>query len=404
MTKPKPAAVPLDIKHPLIDGGRMSISSGTSNKRLAAQRRAAVMVLLERGDRDAIRRLRRRELHIADVAAAVREGDWDRLLPPAAADETLQQAIDATLESKNANPKERTRSAYQVTANQLLAAFGGDTLLTRITTEDARGWLLGLKANGKPWAPRTINQRQALAGVIWRQAIQRREAAAERAGVRVKKLYDVWSAVEVPQVRPTRHVWFTGPELAHLLHTARGRPIAGMLAVGGLAGLRASEILQLRTGLDVDFEERRIRVQNRPGWTTKTHRSQRDVPMVPELYDILQEHVRLGLAGQRYFFRPAREDRPFSYEWFRDMASEAFKAAGFAYGGRGHNTLSLHSLRHTAATLLVQEGAQLVYVAQVLGDHISIVTDTYLHHAPSDLARTMALLSNALTTSTEGEK
>jgi len=63
-------------------------------------------------------------------------------------------------------------------------------------------------------------------------------------------------------------------------------------------GLRPGELCHLLLPDDLDIEKRLLRVRNKPrlGWQVKT-RNQREVPLVPELVELLRHHLAGRIAG-----------------------------------------------------------------------------------------------------------
>jgi site-specific recombinase XerD len=78
-----------------------------------------------------------------------------------------------------------------------------------------------------------------------------------------------------------------------------------------------------------------------------------------------------------------RDDRNFSQQ----VLIPALKAAGLKDRG-----ISLHDLRHTFASWLVQDGVSLVRVAELLGHASTTTTEIYAHLAPATKADIEAAL------------
>ena len=160
------------------------------------------------------------------------------------------------------------------------------------------------------------------------------------------------------------------------------RMIVSFLA---LSGLRIGECLALEKD-DVDLAGRVIRVNKTMDLITrqvtsgaKTYASNREVFIQDELYDLCKEirkyMTRMSLAcGFRsdLFFsdfdgNPVRYDRLNKY--FRENCERVLQ-----------RRLSLHSLRHTHASLLFEAGASLDAVSLRLGHSSSEITrEIYLH-------------------------
>ncbi|MNP23880.1 site-specific tyrosine recombinase XerC [compost metagenome] len=66
---------------------------------------------------------------------------------------------------------------------------------------------------------------------------------------------------------------------------------------------------------------------------------------------------------------------------FRTLKEDAFKATN----NPKFLTMTPHTLRHTAATLMARRGVSLWEVAGVLGNSAAVVEKTYAHHCPDHL-------------------
>ena len=390
----------IDLRHRRLRGGRLAISLDTKQKRIAEQREAAIRVLVDRGEWAALERLRDGTLHISDAHQAVRHGEWHRLVPPDLHAETLGQAVESKLQSVEATRAENTRQQYQTTGNLLIARFGADTLLVDISREDARRFLHDPQpsAGGRVWAPATQHTHATTAGAIWKDAAARRQEVGERAGVDLKPLRNIWSDVQLPELRPTRFAYLQQAEWQALSRAVEGRPVHALLALGCLAGLRQQEAAHLRTDIDVDLERRVLRIQSRGGqhpFRPKTRRGERDIPIPNALYRILVTHVESGFAGDRYFIRPVSGDRPLAGSTVIQWTREAFEAAGIRYGRHGDH-MTFHGLRHSFASALVQQNCQLILVAKLMGDDPAVVSRVYAHLLPENLEQAIAHIDTAL--------
>jgi integrase len=147
-------------------------------------------------------------------------------------------------------------------------------------------------------------------------------------------------------------------------------------------GMRRSELVYL-TWEDVDFDNKRIRIQSKPesGFHTKSYRP-RSVPMNPEL-----EKLLMDLPQQGKFIFDDGSDRPLHHPdtytcWFARILKKA-----------GIKAASLHSLRHTFASYLVMGGVDLRTVQELLGHSTLSVTEQYSHLSPDHRARAVGVLN-----------
>lgn len=147
-------------------------------------------------------------------------------------------------------------------------------------------------------------------------------------------------------------------------------------------GMRRSELVYL-SWEDVDFENKRIRIQSKPecGFHTKSYRP-RSVPMNPELKKLFMD-----LPQQGKFVFDDGKGRPLYHPdtytcWFARIVKKA-----------GVNGVSLHCLRHTFASYLVMGGVDLRTVQELLGHSTLTVTEQYSHLSPDHRSRAVGVLN-----------
>lgn len=346
--------------------------------------------LIDSGDLDIVARLTvpgPDRLHIATVTKAVAKGDVESLRTTRSAPITLGRTADRMRSAKEATKRGNTVKQVEVLLGQLEAAFGverdknkrivRDVDLTTITSEQCEAFL-----RAQAWAPRTQSVKRAYAKGLWQLAINTEAEDAERENRKPRIRHNPWARIETAEIVATRVIFLTAPERDAMLAKLAGTPLCAFMAVGYHAGLRVGEATHLRTGIDVDLTEGALRIQARPGmyeWAPKTKRGQRDVPINDALRAILEDHVARGFAGSRYFFRTPRTDKPLAgptaHNWWRD----AYTAAGIKHGRADADAVVYHTGRHTFASLLIQAGVSPIVVAELLGDNLKEVVDTYGH-------------------------
>ena len=126
-------------------------------------------------------------------------------------------------------------------------------------------------------------------------------------------------------------------------------------------GLRTEEVARLPL-MDVDWKSGQVLIRS-----TKT-RQDRTLPLPQDVGDGLIAHLHARLHKSPWIFEPRRP--PFteqrSYDYVRRSMASLFKRARLPHA-------RLHSLRHTAATEMVNRGATFKEIADVLG-HKSLAT------------------------------
>lgn len=381
----------VEIRNPGLNGKRLDLSlrvpNGASpgatareNRKEAERREAAVHLMVERGEWTLLADLRAGKFGVVDLANAVRDGRLDALRRFGEAPLTLGEMADRVRTEKAATKQRGTVDRYEFALRSLEQHFGRDTDLTAIGSDEAKGWLYGVKGSGRQWAPNTQAGAHMVASVVWRTAITLESERAERTQSRPRLSRSVWESVQPAERRKTRHAFLEPAEWTVLLERVRGRPQAAFFALGCLLGLRVDEVMHLRTGIDVDLSKGLVKVQPREGefaWRPKHDNSVRDIPVTPAAREILQHHAE-RYAGDRYFIVSAKGDRPISHTLAQRWTQEWFEAAGLKYGRAGE-ALTFHSLRHTLASWLVREGWSSSLVAKILGNTAHEVDRTYAH-------------------------
>jgi integrase len=171
-------------------------------------------------------------------------------------------------------------------------------------------------------------------------------------------------------------------------------------------GLRRGEALALRW-TDVDLEHKTLRVRGTLAridgdlvvTDPKTAKSRRFVPISAPTERILRD-IRTAQAQQRLLAGPAWQAT--GYVFTTELGEpcdprNALRALYVAAAKAGLAGVGLHTLRHTAASVMLTEGVPLKVVSDLLGhSSIAITGDVYGHVSPDVSAEAMATLGAAL--------
>lgn len=158
-------------------------------------------------------------------------------------------------------------------------------------------------------------------------------------------------------------------EVARLIDGARTLKQRAMLMTLYGTGMRRAELVRLKVE---DIDSARMMISIRMG----KRRRDRVVPLDPKLLGTLREYAR-GRKLRTFLFpgRPQRdgEERPVSTKLVWRACREARERAGI------EKPLSPHSLRHSYATHLLDDGTDLYTIQMLLGHTDLRHTTVYLH-------------------------
>ena len=184
---------------------------------------------------------------------------------------------------------------------------------------------------------------------------------------------------EKPHWTPQKVAILDGDELARFLaHAGPRRPLFEFLAY---TGLRIGEALGL-TWADIDLDAGLIRVHrqlSRKGEHAplKTEAGRREVVLAPAIAKLLRERwLGSSFKAPHHLVFCDTLGRGLDYR----VVGEAFRATVKRSGITATGRLSLHSLRHGFASLLIAKGLNVVFVSRQLGHANPTVTlSTYAH-------------------------
>jgi len=210
------------------------------------------------------------------------------------------------------------------------------------SAEDLRRYQLHLAANGA--SATMINHGLTALRFLFTVTLKRPEVVAELAFVRVSRTLPVVLSPE---------------EVARLLDAAPGLKYKAALSIAYGAGLRASEVISLKI-VDIDSTRMVIRVEQGKG------RKDRYVMLSEPLLDLLRAWWRQA-RPRGWLFPGQNPVNPLTTRQLNRACHAAAEAAGI------DKRVSLHTLRHSFATHLLEQKVD-VRVIQVLLGHKKLET------------------------------
>lgn len=182
-----------------------------------------------------------------------------------------------------------------------------------------------------------------------------------------------WESIRIMRPRGIKKlpVVLSKEEVKSIIETTRNLKHRAILAVIYSAGLRISEVINLRPS-DIDSNRNQIRVQGKGNKYRYTLLSVKTL-------DLLRIYW-LAYRPQQYLFEGQRKGKPVSRGTIQKVFKESCKRAGIK------KQATIHSLRHSFATHLLENGVNLKIIQSLLGHSSLRTTSIYLHVTRHDLA------------------
>lgn len=138
-----------------------------------------------------------------------------------------------------------------------------------------------------------------------------------------------------------------------------------MLSLIYACGLRRSELLNLKPG-DIDSKRGLLSIRNAKG------RKDRVVPVSEKIIELLRDYFK-SYRPKVYLFEGQEEASRYSEESLSKVLKNALKSAKI------NRPVTLHWLRHSYATHMLESGVDLRYIQELLGHKNSKTTEIYTH-------------------------
>ena len=223
----------------------------------------------------------------------------------------------------------------------------------RLGLEDVRAFQVYLVSQGISWP--ALNQTVCALRFFYGVTLDRAEIPERIVYARTpRKLPDILSADEV----------------VRFLEAVSSLKARAALTTAYAAGLRASEAVSLKVA---DIDSDRMLIQGA---------KDRAVMLSPQLLGILRTYWRLARPEEWLF--PGRGDKPIDVQVLHAACRSATKAAGLT------KKVSVHTLRHSFATHLLESGTDIRIIQVLLGHNNLSTTARYTHVATSTIAGTQS--------------
>ena len=328
------------------------------------------------------------------------------------AEQTVETFLNYRLDNVAVhNVRETTFANYKRSVRQQILPFLGREKLARLTPKDVRTWITALRKTcqcctlGKD-AARTPSRRNktrvprcCAIGNCCRQVLAPRTlqyahsllASALAHAVREDHLpRNVAKLVTVSPGRGVRFEPLTLEEARALMTAARQHRVHALFELALRTGLRRGELLELKwSDIDLNIATLDVRrtLQRAPetGLTLlppKTKTSERRIALPDECVQALKAHRERQAVDRRTAGASWREQGlvfPSSVGTPIDPV-KLRRHLGTLCDSIGARRIRFHDLRHSCATLLLEQGVELVTIKELLGHaHIGVTADIYAH-------------------------
>jgi site-specific recombinase XerD len=171
-------------------------------------------------------------------------------------------------------------------------------------------------------------------------------------------------------------------EVKRLLAVARPLKAKVMLSIAYGTGMRASEVCRLKVG-DIDSDQMIIRVVQGEGKKDRQVKLPKDLlGLLRAWWPVRSKRLDAGTPLQeRWLFPGGKEEGPISPRQLNRLFRETVRMAGIT------KRVTLHSLRHSFATHLLESGVDIRIIQAMLGHSKPDVTARYTQVATKMIAK-----------------
>ena len=161
-------------------------------------------------------------------------------------------------------------------------------------------------------------------------------------------------------------------EIINILRCTKNLKHRAIIAMIYSAGLRISELINLQLS-QIDIQRRQIIIKNSKG------RKDRNIILANSCIPLMLNY--LNTYKPNLFFAEGKPSEKYSQESIRAFLKRSCKAANIT------KTVTPHTLRHSYATHLLENGIDLRYIQELLGHSKPETTMIYTHVSKKDLLR-----------------
>ena len=191
---------------------------------------------------------------------------------------------------------------------------------------------------------------------------------------------EVVEKIQYPKAKKTLPVVLDLAEIKTMLSVMENLKHRALLTITYSAGLRVGEAAKLKV-TDIDSKRMMVRVQQGKG------RKDRYSILSQTALELLRQYWR-QYRPKEWLFEGQKDGTHMCYTAIRNIFIEAKERAGIT------KPASVHTLRHSFATHLIEAGTSLHHVQLLLGHRSPTTTTVYLHVSRMNLAQVTSPLDN----------
>ena len=292
---------------------------------------------------------------------------------------TLGQWMDVWFENyAKLKVRPSSHQTYKGYINNHIKPYAGSIPLSKLTSLDLQKLYKMLLTEGRIDRIESKNQPKGLSAKTVRNINQIISSALNLAKEQKLLASNPADACALPRVEHKEMKTLPMEQLTSFLREAKETGVYEMYYIELATGLRRGELLGLKWQ-DIDMVNGTIRVQRQVARINgeiveaplKTKNSYRNVSIGPDAIEVLKEQKK-KVGDSEYVF-PSPNGGPISPDSVLNMLHRVLERAGLP-------KIRFHDLRHTFATLALQNGVAIKTVSGMLG-HFSagFTLDTYAH-------------------------
>jgi site-specific recombinase XerD len=181
--------------------------------------------------------------------------------------------------------------------------------------------------------------------------------------------------IELPKI-------FNQDEIAAIINSLKNKKHKAMLMLAYSAGLRVSEVVNIKS-YEIDSKQMTVLIKQAKG------KKDRITSLSPVLLVILREYALEYKPDKKgYLFEGIKKGTSYSTRSLQEVIQTAKNKAGIIKPG------SIHTLRHSFATHLLDKGTDVTMIQKLLGHNDIKTTLRYLHTSNKDLLKIISPLDS----------